>query len=174
MWPHWRWVQYYLRCPASPQWLPRLHPRHPRETPSGVPRGRKTAACNNACILRIPPPRHDYPYYWVILDPKSEEDKVKVTNLKNSPKFQIFNFETNITRNTPSEVAWYDMQTWNGSDEYCWRCRADTILSTDGQMDRRTDGRLWRIWSQLPWNKLHRILASSFLSSWYRVICVHR
>ena len=37
-----------------------------------------------------PPPPHDYPYYWVILDPKSEEDKVKVTNLKNSPKFQIF------------------------------------------------------------------------------------
>ena len=35
-----------------------------------------------------PPPPHDYPFYWVILDPKSEEDKVKVTNLKNSPKFQ--------------------------------------------------------------------------------------
>ena len=27
-----------------------------------------------------------YPYYWVILDPKSKEDKVKVTNLKNLPK----------------------------------------------------------------------------------------
>ena len=26
---------------------------------------------------------HDYPYYWVILDPKSKEDKVKVTNSKN-------------------------------------------------------------------------------------------
>ena len=36
-----------------------------------------------------PPPPHDYPYYWVILDPKSKEDKVKVTNLKNLPKFQI-------------------------------------------------------------------------------------
>ena len=33
-----------------------------------------------------------------------------------------------------------------------------------------TDGRLRRIWSQLPWSKLHRILASSFLSSSYRVI----
>ena len=30
-----------------------------------------------------PPPLHDNPYYWVILDPKSKEDKVKVTNLKN-------------------------------------------------------------------------------------------
>ena len=37
-----------------------------------------------------PPPPHDYPYYWVILNPMSEEDKVKVTNLKNSSKFQIF------------------------------------------------------------------------------------
>ena len=34
-----------------------------------------------------PPPPHDYPYHWVILDPKSKEDKVKVTNLKKSPKF---------------------------------------------------------------------------------------
>ena len=33
-----------------------------------------------------PPPPHDYPYYWVILDPKSKEDKVKVTNFKNLPK----------------------------------------------------------------------------------------
>ena len=37
-----------------------------------------------------PPPPHGYPYHWVILDPKSKEDKVKVTNLKNSPKFQFF------------------------------------------------------------------------------------
>ena len=49
-----------------------------------------------------PPPPHDYPYHWVILDPKSKEDKVKVTNLKKSPKFQTFNFETDITRDTPS------------------------------------------------------------------------
>ena len=39
-----------------------------------------------------PRPPLDYPYYWVILDPKSKEDKVKVTNLKNSPKFQFFQF----------------------------------------------------------------------------------
>ena len=29
---------------------------------------------------------------------------------------------------------------WNGSDKYCRRYRADTILSTHGQMDRQTDG----------------------------------
>ena len=28
-----------------------------------------------------------YPYYWVILDAKSKQHKVKVTNLKNLPKF---------------------------------------------------------------------------------------
>ena len=25
-----------------------------------------------------PPPPHDYPFHWVILDPKSKEDKVKL------------------------------------------------------------------------------------------------
>ena len=34
-------------------------------------------------------PPHDYPYHRVILDPTSKEDKVKVTNLKESAKFQI-------------------------------------------------------------------------------------
>ena len=28
------------------------------------------------------------------------------------------------------------MKKWNGSDEYSWRYRADTILSTDGQTDK--------------------------------------
>ena len=37
---------------------------------------------------------HDYSYYRVILDPKSKEDKVKVTNLKNLPKFQISTWHT--------------------------------------------------------------------------------
>ena len=46
------------------------------------------------------------------------------------------------------------------------------LVTTDGRL--RTDRRLWRISSQLPWSKLHRILASSFLSSSYGVICVHR
>ena len=42
-----------------------------------------------------PPPPHDYPYHSVILDPKSKEDNAKVTNLNNSPKFQIFEFWNN-------------------------------------------------------------------------------
>ena len=48
-----------------------------------------------------PLPPHDYPYHWVILDSKSKEDKVKVTNLKNSPKFKIFEFwNKHYTRHT--------------------------------------------------------------------------
>ena len=37
-----------------------------------------------------PPLPHDYPYYWVILDRKSKQDKV--TKLKNLPKVQILEF----------------------------------------------------------------------------------
>ena len=36
------------------------------------------------------PPPHDYPYYWFVSDPKSKQDRVRVTTLKNLPKIQIF------------------------------------------------------------------------------------
>ena len=48
----------------------------------------------------------------------------------------ISNFETNITWDTTSEVVWWDVRIWYGSDEYCWRYTADTILSTHGQTDK--------------------------------------
>ena len=52
------------------------------------------------CSEDTPPP-HDYTYYWVILDLKSKENKVKVTNLKNLPKFQICHFSNKLyTRHT--------------------------------------------------------------------------
>ena len=51
-----------------------------------------TRTTRTPALWWYPLPPHDYPYYWVILDPKSEEDKVKVTNLRNSPKFQFFKF----------------------------------------------------------------------------------
>ena len=44
----------------------------------------KTRTTRTLAFWGYPPPPHDYPYHWVILDPKSKEDKVKVTNLKNS------------------------------------------------------------------------------------------
>ena len=70
-----------------------------------------------------------------------------------------------------------DITFVNGND--FWKFRDDTMTGTwwkrcNRLTDRQTDGRLWRIWSQLPWSKLHRILASSFLSSSYREICVRR
>ena len=46
------------------------------------------------------------------------------------------------------------------------------VQKPENVVNRPIDGHLRRIWSQLPWSKLHRILASSFLSSSYRVIFV--
>ena len=40
----------------------------------------------------IPPPPHDYPCKWFTSDPKSKDDKVKVTNLKKLSKIQILKF----------------------------------------------------------------------------------
>ena len=66
---------------------------------------KKNRTTRTPAFWGYPPPPHDYPYHWVILDPKSKDDKVKVTNFKNSPKFQIFEF-------------------WNGhyTRHTCWSC----------------------------------------------------
>ena len=92
-------------------------------------------------------PPHDYPYYWFILDSMSKADKVKVTNIKNLPKFQIVEFwKKQYMRHTFLNCL-ITCAKWNGSGKYCWRYRADTILSTtDGQRDRWTDG--WTSWNQ--------------------------
>ena len=91
-----------------------------------------------------PPPPHDYPYHWVILDPKSnKEDKVKVMNLKNSPKFQMFEFRNkHYTRHTflsylircanMKWIRWVLLKIQSGHDSVHRR--------TDGQTDGRTDG----------------------------------
>ena len=49
----------------------------------------ETRTTRTPAFWGYPPPPNDYPYHWVILDPKSKEDKVKVTNFKNSPNFWI-------------------------------------------------------------------------------------
>ena len=87
-----------------------------------------------------PPPPHDYPYHWVILDPKSKEDKVKVTNLKKSPKFQFWN--GHYTRHTfwsclircanMKWIRWVFLKIQSGHDS--------VHRQTDGRTDRRTDG----------------------------------
>ena len=72
-----------------------------------------------------PPPPNDYPYHWVILEnedtprrlmithtiesywiPSQKKTKSKLQILKISQNFKFQNFETGITRDTPSEVAW--------------------------------------------------------------------
>ena len=64
----------------------------------------ETRTTRTSAFWGYPPLPHDYPYhciYHCILDPKSKEDKVKVTNLKNSPKFQSFEFwNGHYTRHT--------------------------------------------------------------------------
>ena len=90
-----------------------------------------------------PPPPHDYPYHWVILDPKSKEDKVEVTNLKNSQKFQISEFwNRHYTRHTffsclircanMKWIWWVLLKIQSGHDFVHRR--------TDGQTDGRTEG----------------------------------
>ena len=86
-----------------------------------------------------PTPPHDYPYHWVILDPKSKEEKVKVTNLKKSPKFQIVEFRNgHYTRHTfwsclircanTKWIRWVLLKIQSGHD-YVHR-------RTDGQTDK--------------------------------------
>ena len=64
-------MAWYLKVP-SPH-LNQLECLHSENTPPPPP----------------PPPPLHYPYYWFILDPKSKQDKVKVTNFKKLAKIQI-------------------------------------------------------------------------------------
>ena len=79
------------------------------------------------------PPPHDYPYHWVILDHKSKEDKVKVTNLKNSPKFwnghyTRYTFSSCLIRCTNMKwIQWVLLKIQSGHDSVHRR--------TDGQGD---------------------------------------
>ena len=82
-----------------------------------------------------------YPYYWVILDPKSKEGKVKVTNLKNSSKFQSFLILKQTLHATHllkllDKMCKYEMDPMGIVEDI----EQTRFLSTDGQTDRRTDG----------------------------------
>ena len=86
-------------------------------------------------LLKMPP--HDYPYHWVILDPKSKDDKVKVTNFKNSLKFHgrytRHTFWSCLIRCANMKwIRWVLLKIQSGHDSVHRR--------TDGQRDRRTDG----------------------------------
>ena len=88
-----------------------------------------------------PPPPHDYPYHWVILDPKSKEDKVKVTNLKNSTKFQILKRSLHVTHllKLLDKMCKYEMDPMSiVEDTERTRFCPQTDRRTDGRTDRRT------------------------------------
>ena len=99
----------------------------------------KTRTTRTPAFWGYPPPPHDYPYHWVILDPKSKAEKVKVTNLKNSPKFQMFEFwNGHYMRHTflsclircanMKWIRWVLLKIQNGHDSVHRR--------TDGQTDK--------------------------------------
>ena len=86
--------------------------------------------------------KYDYPYHWFILDPKSKEDNVKITNLKKMPKLQLLEFWNEpCTRLTfwscfirCANMRWIRLVLWkiqNGHDSVHRR--------TDGRTDGRTD-----------------------------------
>ena len=99
----------------------------------------KTRTTRTPAFWGYPPPHNDYPYHWVILDPKSKEDKVKVANLKKSPKFQFFEFwNGHYTRHTfwsclircanMKWIRWVLLKIQSGHDSVHRR--------TDGQTDK--------------------------------------
>ena len=106
----------------------------------------KTRATRTPAFWGYPFLPHDYLYYWVILDPKSKEDKVKVRNLKNLPKLRFFL----LLKQTDTKHTF-----WNcliRCVNMKWICRVllkiqsghdsvhrRTDRRTDGQMDRWTD-----------------------------------
>ena len=86
-------------------------------------------------------PPHDYPYHWVILDPKSKEDKVKVTNFKNS-NFWILKRALQATHllKLLDKMCKYEMDPMSiVEDTERTRFCPQTDRRTDGQTDGRTD-----------------------------------
>ena len=109
-------------------------------------RPRWTGTTRTPGFWEYPPPPHDYPYYWVILDPKSKEDKVKVTNFKEFAKISNFWFwkqTLHATHLLLDKMCKYEMDLMSivEDTERTWFCP---------QTDRQTDGRTVR---QTRWNQ---------------------
>ena len=109
----------------------RTHRRTNRQTQATtIPEGQNWpwVKTRTPAFWGYPPLPLDYPYYWFILDPKSKQDKAKATNL---PKLDFFlNFEKTTLHTT------HILKLFDKMCEYDWRYRADTILSTDREMDK--------------------------------------
>ena len=88
-----------------------------------------------------PTPPHDYPYYWVILDPKSKQDKIKGTNLKNLLNLQL-SFEKTLHATQLlkllDKMGTYEMDPASIVDDTEWtHLRPQTDKQTDGQSETR-------------------------------------
>ena len=73
---------------------------------------------------------HTTESYWI---PSQKMTKSKLQILKIRQNFKFLNFETGITRDTPSEVAWYMNKKWI-------RWVLLKIQSGHDSVHRRTDG----------------------------------
>ena len=97
--------------------------------------GTTTRTTRTPAFWGYPPPPHDYPYYWVILDPKSKEDKVKVTNTKNLHKLQILRFWSKLYM---PHTSWCCLIRCVNM-KWIWR-ELLKIQSGHDSVHRRTDG----------------------------------
>ena len=120
-------------------WLDRMNKLH--EWSVNTLRPIKTRTTRTPAFWGYPPPPHDYPYHWVILDPKSKEDKVKVTNLKKFAKisnFWILKRALHTTHHLKllNKMCKYEMDSMS-IVEYTERTRfcPPTDSRTDGQGD---------------------------------------
>ena len=99
----------------------------------------QTRTTRTPAFWGYPPLPHDYPYHWVILDPKSKEDKVKVTNLKLN--FCILKWALHATHllKLLDKMCKYEMDPMSiVEDTERTRFCPQTDRRTDGQTDRRT------------------------------------
>ena len=89
---------------------------------------------------------HDFPYYWFILDPKSKQNKVKVTNVKKLPKIKIFEFCKKLDKML-DKMCEYETGLVSIVEDTEW---TRFHPQTDGQMERLTDGWMDR---RTAWNQ---------------------
>ena len=91
---------------------------------------------------------HEYPYYWVILDPESKEDKVKIVKVKEFVKISNFSILKQTLHATHPLKLLDKMCTYEMDLTSIVEVTEQTLFcpQTDGGTDGRTDGRM--TWNQ--------------------------
>ena len=129
----------------------------------------KTSTARTLAFCGYQAPPYDYPYYWFKLDPKSKQDKVKVTHLKICQNFIFFS----ILKKTLHEHTFWSCLIRCANMKWIWRVllkiqsRHDSVHrwtdeQTDGQqMDRGT-----------RWNQHTPLLLPRVRGFWYGFVGV--